>query len=78
MPLDQNTKSVNVLIVENEVTDFELLKRQYVNQRPETNVVQASSVADAKQDLDSGGIDGVIRDLNLGDGSGIELVRHVS
>ncbi len=80
MPLDEKSnadKTSNILVVENESTDFELLKRHYLHQRPEARLTRAATLAEGLATLKSDDFDGVICDLNLGDGSGIDLVRRI-
>ncbi|MFC4160816.1 sigma-54-dependent transcriptional regulator [Chitinimonas lacunae] len=72
----KNTKTPRVLVVDDEPDLRELLELTLLKMGLE--VESAESVPQALQRLDRGGIDLCLTDMRLGQGSGLDVVRHIN
>ncbi|WP_425395222.1 response regulator [Aeoliella sp.] len=68
---------VVVGFVEDSDLDFEMSAQAVATQREGVQLVRASSIAEADVLLTTTGLRGLIVDVNLPDGSGIEFVRRI-
>ena len=66
----------NALVVDDEVDILDLLKITLA--RMDVQATTATSVADAKRQLERAHFDLCLTDMNLSDGNGIDLVRHIA
>ncbi|MBV5309366.1 sigma-54 dependent transcriptional regulator [Chromatium okenii] len=64
------------LVVDDEVDILDLLK--ITLKRMEVQALTASTLAEARQQLERNRFDLCLTDMNLSDGSGLELIRHIS
>jgi DNA-binding NtrC family response regulator len=71
------TERIGVLVVEDDL-DFALLLREELEARGTTEVEHTASVAEAREKLRGGGIDVAVLDLQLPDGSGLDVLRDIA
>lgn len=71
----RNNKSPRILVVDDEPDLRELVELTLLKMG--LDVETAGNVADAKARLDAGNIDLCLTDMRMGDGSGLDVVRHI-
>jgi PAS domain S-box-containing protein len=76
-PVSSAEGDIVVLVVEDSDTDYLLLRRHFTQHDRAIRLVRVTTVAAAMDCFSQAGFDAVISDLNLPDGSGIDVLRHV-